>query len=319
MKTYNFRRKAGSSQQPSTVFSLAIILLSLALLAGCSSTGRVVVDSANQNSRVRVVVIHFTVADFQESLDLLTLPSDRPVSSHYLVPEPDDPSYQKNRLKLYVLVAEEQRAWHAGTSYWAGKIALNDMSIGIENVNRAYCHSAEESPIVELPAEDLEEEPASICFFPDFPNAQMDMLIELLEGIMERHPDVLPINIIGHSDIAPQRKIDPGPRFPWQRLYRMGFGAWYDNDTVVRYWEQFSTQIPPTLKLQEALHAYGYEIDLTGEADTQNHNVVRAFQMHFIPWRVTGTFDRESAAVLFALIEKYRESDLEQLLQIDSE
>ena len=117
----------------------------------------------------------------------------------------------------------------------------------------------------------------------------------------------------------PQRKIDPGPRFPWQRLYRLGFGAWYDEETVIRYWEQFNDQMPTTLQLQDALHTYGYGIELSGEADEQSRNVVRAFQMHFMPWGVSGTFDEKSAAVLFALIEKYRESELDRLLQAVTE
>ena len=282
-------------------------MMALLMTAGCTSSSPVLVESANQNSRVRVVVIHHTVSDFQESLDALTLPSSRPVSSHYLVPEPDDPSYTKKQLKLHKLVSEEQRAWHAGVSYWNGRSALNDMSIGIELVNQTRCYESAQSPDPENPDE--------ICFYHDFSIAQIDMLLDLLEGILERHPDVQANNIVGHADIAPQRKIDPGPRFPWQRLYRQGFGAWYDDETVISYWEQFKTQMPSTLQLQDALHTYGYEIELSGEPDLQNHNVVRAFQMHFVPWRVSGTFDAESAATLFALIEKYQNDDLERLLQ----
>ena len=293
------------------VKSCLVGTMALLMTAGCTSSAPVVVESANQNSRVRVVVIHHTVSDFQESLDALTLPSNRPVSSHYLVPEPDDPSYTKKQLKLHKLVAEEQRAWHAGVSYWNGRSALNDMSIGIELVNQTHCYESAQSPDPENPDE--------ICFFPDFSISQIDMLLDLLEGILERHPDLQPTNIIGHADIAPQRKIDPGPRFPWQRLYRQGFGAWYDDETVIRYWEQFKTQMPSTLQLQEALYTYGYEIELSGEPDLQNHKVVRAFQMHFVPWHVSGTFDAESAAALFALIEKYRSDDLERLLQPSAE
>lgn len=280
------------------------------MVGGCASTSRVVVNSANQNSRVTVVVLHHTTADFQESLDILTLPSSRPVSSHYLVPEPDDPSYSEKRLKLHALVPEEQRAWHAGKSYWAGRSVLNDMSIGIELVNRSYCHNNAENPAGGDP-----EDPASICFYPDFPIAQIDMLLDLLGEILERHPDIKPTNIIGHADVAPQRKIDPGPRFPWQRLYRLGFGAWYDDETVISYWERFNSKMPSLLQLRDALHTYGYEIELSGDFDAQDRNVVRAFQMHFVPWRVSGTFDAVSAAVLFALIEKYRSPDLERLLQ----
>jgi N-acetylmuramoyl-L-alanine amidase len=303
------------SSRPVQRLNCSLVITMLILLAtGCTSSSPVVLESANQNSRVRVVVIHHTSIDFQESLDVLSLPSERPVSSHYLVPEPDDPSYTKKLLKLHSLVAEEQRAWHAGVSYWAGRSALNDMSIGIELVNQTHCYTEETIEDEESPDPD---NPDEICFYPDFAISQIDMLLDLLGEILERHPDVQPINIIGHSDVAPQRKIDPGPRFPWQRLYRQGFGAWYDDETVIRYWQQFKTQMPTTLQLQDALHTYGYEIELSGAPDLQNHNVVRAFQMHFVPWHVSGKFTAESAAALFALIEKYRSNDLERLLQLN--
>jgi len=142
-------------------------------------------------------------------------------------------------------------------------------------------------------------------------------LLDLLKGILERHTEVKPTHIIGHSDIAPQRKIDPGPRFPWQRLYRLGYGAWYDDETVVRYWEQFRKEMPPVLTLQTALNTYGYDIELSGTHDSQSRNVVRAFQMHFLPWQVTSEFTAETAAVLYALLEKYYAPELELLLAED--
>ncbi len=299
----------------------AAMLITIALAA--TSCGKqdpvVVVESDNQDSRVRVVVIHHTTADFQESFDLLTKNSDRPVSSHYLIPEPDDPSYSNKDLKLYSLVPEEARAWHAGSSYWAGRTALNDMSIGIELVNQTYCYRPEEATDSEEVLNDSDnQEAARICFYPDFPDSQLEILTDLLKGILERHPEVKPTQIVGHSDIAPQRKIDPGPRFPWQRLYRLGYGAWYDDDTVIGYWEQFRKELPPVLTLQAALRTYGYGIDLSGEHDTQSRNVVRAFQMHFLPWQVTGEFNEDTVAVLYALLDKYYSSELELLMSGDN-
>jgi len=290
-----------------TLGSLIVVMLAA---IGCDSKDTVVVDSENQDTRVRIVVIHHTTADFQDSLDILTKRSDNPVSSHYLVPEPGDPSYSKNDLKLYSLVSEEARAWHAGSSYWAGKTSLNDMSIGIELVNQTYCRKSEEP----IPPEATDQEPARICFYPDFAEPQLDILLDLLKGILARHTEVKPTHIIGHSDIAPQRKIDPGPRFPWQRLYRLGYGAWYDDDTVWKYWEFFRREMPTVLTLQTALHTYGYSIELSGEHDKQSRNVVRAFQMHFLPWQVTGEFSVETAATLIALLDKYYRSELELLM-----
>ena len=298
-----------------TLGKMAAILLTLIFATSSCDTkdSVVVVESENQDTRVRVVVIHHTTADFQESFDILTKKSSRPVSSHYLVPEPGDPSYSNKDLSLYSLVSEEARAWHAGSSYWAGKTSLNDISIGIELVNQTWCHRSKEV----IAPEAIDQEPARICFYPDFAEPQLEILTDLLKGILDRHTEVKPTHIIGHSDIAPQRKIDPGPRFPWQRLYRLGYGAWYDDETVIKYWEQFRKEIPPVLTLQTALHTYGYGIELSGEHDAQSRNVVRAFQMHFLPWLVSEQFTDETVAVLYALLEKYYPAKLELLLAED--
>jgi len=298
----------------------AIFLASLLIITGCATqtSGRVksgvadsvMVESENQDTRVRLIVIHHTTGDFNDSFHVLTKKTERPVSSHYLIPEPGDPSYPEKDLKLYALVSEEKRAWHAGSSYWAGKTSLNDMSVGIELVNQTYCRNSE----LPIPEGQEDQETPRICFYPDFDDTQLAILADLLEGILERHPDVKPTDIVGHADITPQRKIDPGPRFPWQRLYRLGYGAWYDDDTVFNYWEQFRLEIPLVLTLQTALNHYGYDIQLSGENDRQSRNVVRAFQMHFLPWQVTGEFNDQTVAVLYALLEKYRPEKLELLL-----
>ena len=289
---------------------LAVLPSLLLFTTACDTKNEVVIESENQDTRVRVIVIHHTTGDFKDSLNVLTKRTDRPVSSHYLVPEPGDPSYADSDLKLYSLVSEEARAWHAGTSYWAGKTALNDMSIGIELVNQTYCRKSERP----IPADAIDQTPERLCFYPDFAEPQLEILLDLLKGITERHTEVKATHIVGHSDIAPQRKIDPGPRFPWQRLYRLGYGAWYDDETVFKYWEQFRGESPSVLTLQTALHTYGYGIELSGEHDRQSQNVVRAFQMHFLPWQVTSEFNDDTVAALFALLEKYYPAKLEQVL-----
>lgn len=305
-------------------FSLALVFLALILSACSSQNGMadkdsisqktIFVNSANQDTRVRIIVIHHTSEDFAGSLSILTRDSSNPVSSHYLIPEPFDPSYTDNELKLYQLVPEEARAWHAGGSYWDSKTSLNDMSVGIEIVNRTYCRNADQ---VVAPSQNESEE-ARICFYPDFAESQIVILTDLLKGLLERHTEVTPTNIVGHSDIAPQRKIDPGPRFPWQRLFKLGYGAWFDDETVVKYWQQFRLTMPPLPTLQTALHEYGYDIDLTGIDDEQTRNVVRAFQLHFLPYKVTRQFDAETAAILYALLEKYHPERLEKLSVMDA-
>lgn len=296
-------------KMPGRFRNLFITFLAAFNIVACSSVQTT--DSANQNSRVSIIVIHHTSADFGDSLNILTKPSSYPVSSHYLIPEPGDPSYGKNALKIYQLVDESRRAWHAGTSYWGGKSGLNDQSIGIELVNRTWCHAGDDG------VNPYTGETDRLCFYPDFADGQLELLTGLLDEILKRHPDVKPTNIIGHSDIAPDRKIDPGPRFPWQRLAALGYGAWFDEETVIRYWEKFRAEPLPLINVQKALAAYGYKIELTGEDDEQTRNVVRAFQLHFQPYKVTREIDPETAAILFALLDKYYPEQLDELLRVD--
>ena len=244
----------------------------LFMATACStsgSRGMVVIDSANQDSRVNVLVIHHTSEDFGGSLNILTQPSSYPVSSHYLIPEPGDPTYGKSKLRVYQLVDENRRAWHAGVSHWGGKDGINDQSIGIELVNQTWCHASDESKDPETGY------PERICFYPDFDDGQLALLTELLGDILERHPDITPTHIVGHSDVAPDRKIDPGPRFPWERLAKLGYGAWFDDETVIRYWERFLKEPLPLVNIQNALATYGYGIEPTGEDDEQTRNVLR--------------------------------------------
>ncbi len=280
----------------------------LVFITACTTSGKLnSIPSVNYNSRVSIIVIHHTSANYQESVDILTKASSRPVSSHYLVPDPSDSSYTRKKLEVQELVPETERAWHAGRSYWAGKSGLNDQSIGIEVVNQTYCKQPS-SP---------ENKAPRLCFYPDFAEPQMVLLVNLLKDILERHPDIKPINIIGHSDIAPGRKIDPGPRFPWERLHKLGIGAWFDDATVVKYWEQFSVTPLPLVNIQKALGVYGYKIEPTGVLDEQTRNVLRAFQLHFRPSQVTSQPTLETTAILFALIEKYRPRKLDELLTVD--
>ena len=297
--------------KPRLRHSIYGILFLFSILSGC--TGVRSTESANYNSRVSIVVIHHTTANFADSLQILTVPSANSVSSHYLLPEPDDKSYSNSRVQTYELVPESKRAWHAGTSYWAGKTGLNDQSIGIELVNQTWCHSSgmDVNPYV--------GNPDRLCFYPDFADSQIALLVDLLDDILARHPDIKATNIIGHADIAPDRKIDPGPRFPWQRLAILGYGAWFDDQTVIRYWEQFRVQRLPLVNVQRALSAYGYGIEVTGEDDEQTRNVLRAFQMHFRPMEVTSQPTLETTATLFALIEKYYPEQLDELLLIETE
>jgi N-acetylmuramoyl-L-alanine amidase len=297
------------SRQNSAVILLwrGAITALLLLFSGCSHNPAFIqVDqqyqSANRNDRVRFVVIHYTAGNWQQSLDVLTKPGKRPVSSHYLIPGSGDPTYPADRpLKVYQLVPEQQRAWHAGDSRWEDRTGLNDHSIGIELVNESWC---EKQP------NQLQQQ-AELCVAADFDPAQLQLLLALLKDILARNTDISPTRVLGHSDIVPLRKQDPGSRFPWQWLAANGVGAWYDAAVMQKYWQQVPT-LPEIKTVQRALQLYGYGIAITGEHDAQSRAYLLAFQRHFVPEQLTGEPDLKTIAVLWALLEKYFPKALQQ-------
>ncbi|WP_295799793.1 N-acetylmuramoyl-L-alanine amidase [uncultured Microbulbifer sp.] len=297
---------------PKLLTSVSPILFLAALgLSGCASSGMnhqsdaydiEVVPSKNASERVRFLVLHFTAIDFGTSLRVLTQPSSSPVSSHYLVPENNDPSYPHDDLRVYQLVDEYRRAWHAGRSAWEDRSQLNDHSIGIEIVNTAHCEPPPESS----PG----AEPEAVCFFPEFDPEQIDLVIALSRDILARYPDITPTRVIGHGDIIPHYKIDPGPKFPWQKLAEAGIGAWYDDATVERHLEYLdgnTTSDADSVRRRFAqwLADYGYGIDPETASEEEISLYTRAFQFHFRPWKADGEVDNQTRAILLALLEKY--------------
>ena len=268
-------------------------------LIGCSGLNYVDVTSTNQNSRVDYLVIHATSELFWESLRLLSTPNSNPVSSHYLVPYLEDPTYQEDDLRVYRLVSEERRAWHAGVSQWGDEIALNDRSIGIELVNDFNCKD-QGGPKRLADSINLK------CTFPDYPKNQTNLVLSLIKEILNRHPEIDPVDIVAHSDIAPNRKSDPGPKFPWEEFYKHGIGAWYDIKDFNEQLSNLKQQPPSILDVQCALSIYGYPLELTGVQDKQSQFAFRAFQLHFRPANYNGLIDEETTAILYALNKKYR-------------
>lgn len=270
------------------------------LLSGCgtgavqslSGKGYLVdtsISSPNQASRVHTLVMHYTVAALAESIEILTDPNRTPrVSAHYLVPDTADDAQP---FRVYELVPEGCEARHAGASYWQGVRTLNASAIGIEIVNSGF------------PAEDADL-PLMLRRWYPYSQKQIAVVAALSATIIERHK-ITPDRVVGHSDIAPGRKEDPGPMFPWQHLYaQYQIGAWPDAD-VVAYYQQASPFRADFLTLQKKLLAYGYEAPQTGVLDAQTVNVVAAFQMHFRAARYDGQPDIETVAILDALLKKY--------------
>lgn len=290
---------------------LTVSFIVFVFLTSCATFPLEEMPSKNFSHRVKFLVMHYTAIDYQRSVNALV--KGNSVSSHYLVPERFDPSYPHDELKVLQLVDESKRAWHAGNSFWQGRTDLNDQSIGIEIVNIPECHRAAETNAISHEI-DNENGDHRLCVFPDYDPKQIELLIALSKDILARNPDIGPTQIVGHSDIAPSRKNDPGPRFPWFQLYKAGIGAWYDNDTVTRYWHTFLEQKPSIALVQNALRRYGYNVVETGVFDSQTFDVISAFQMHFLPWQVTGEADVKTVATLFALLDKYFNPRLEKLM-----
>ena len=266
-----------------------LYLLIFIFLIGCSSNNYIIVDSENYDSRVKYLVIHYTSEGLEDSINLLTTKTNHPVSSHYLIAED---------AQIYQLVSETKRAWHAGKSFWRGERGLNDSSIGIEIVNKSGCMMPMERLITFY-------EILEYCNFVEYPKVQINQLIKLSKEIIARHPRIKPYNIVAHSDIAPTRKIDPGPLFPWKDLADQGVGAWYDQIDYISFQEIFSKKLPDLKLLQKKLRKLGYEIEPTGANDFQSISAIRSFQLHFRPKKYDGFFDVETAAILYALLKKY--------------
>ncbi|KAA6103928.1 MULTISPECIES: N-acetylmuramoyl-L-alanine amidase [Pantoea] len=268
----------------------AVLLLAMALLlSACQSTlearNGYWVDSAHPaqgaRPRIKVVVIHYTAEDFPSSLATLT---DRNVSAHYLIPQ--QPPQKNGAGVIWQLVPENQLAWHAGPSFWRGATRINDTSIGIEIVNDGYRRTLTGRQ------------------WQPFTAAQITALIALVRDISQRY-GISPENIVGHSDIAPQRKQDPGPLFPWQQLARQGLGAWPDAATVQRYLANQPPDAPvECAALLTALQRYGYDV-AAAQTPQMQRKLIAAFQMHFRPRDYRGEADAETLAIARALLAKY--------------
>ncbi|MCM2131222.1 N-acetylmuramoyl-L-alanine amidase [Larsenimonas rhizosphaerae] len=231
--------------------------------------------------RIRFLVLHFTSDDNAAAFRALQGPN---VSAHYLITA--NPARSGSVPVVLQMVPEARRAWHAGVSAWQGRHHLNDTSIGVEIVN--------DGP-----------EEGTLAGWAPYSDTQIEALIALARDIQARY-HLNPTEIVGHSDIAPRRKVDPGPLFPWKRLYEAGIGAWPNDDVVAGYQRHFNRHPPPLHAFLTALAAYGYDVTPVTRLDDQARAAVRAFQMHFRPADYSGEPDTQTAAILWALLARYR-------------
>jgi N-acetylmuramoyl-L-alanine amidase len=205
--------------------------------------------------RANYVILHYTSDDTAEhALRTLTDPVSK-VSAHYLIARDG---------RIYALVDERSRAWHAGVSYWGGNRDVNSSAIGIELDNNG-------------------REPFSAPL--------VDALLLLLGDLKERF-SIPTANFIGHSDVAPRRKVDPGRAFPWQRMALAGFGLWCDPPYGA----------PPQADGITLLDAFGYDVVNPPAA-------ISAFKLHFAPDGDLQQLTDDDRALLACLLDKKRQGD----------
>jgi N-acetylmuramoyl-L-alanine amidase len=218
-----------------------------------------------------MILLHYTgMEDADTALQRLCA-VESGVSAHYFVHEDG---------RIVQMVPEERRAWHAGHSFWAGETDINSCSIGIEIHN-----------------------PGHDFGYPDFPPRQVAAVISLCRAIMLRRA-VPADRVLAHSDVAPERKQDPGEKFPWRLLAESGIGHWVNPAPLMDSPNfEMGDRGEAIAKLQTALARYGYGLPTDGYFDEKTRCVVAAFQRHFRPTRIDGVLDSSTLITLRALLE----------------
>ncbi len=220
---------------------------------------------------IDALILHYTgMEDAEGALKWLCTPESG-VSAHYFIHEDG---------RIVQMVPEERRAWHAGAAGWAGECDINGCSIGIEIANGGPDSEA-----------------------PEFPPEQMAAVIALCRDIIVRH-SIAPGRVLGHSDVAPGRKIDPGVYFDWQKLHESGVGLWVEPEKIIKGHElRPGDEGREVREFQQALAAYGYGQRVGGFYCEGTRIVVAAFQRHFRPALVDGIGDVSTQKTLRKLLQ----------------
>lgn len=213
---------------------------------------------------VDILLLHYTgMKTGHEALERLCDPAAK-VSAHYLVEEDG---------QVFQLVAEEQRAWHAGVACWAGESDINSRSIGIEIVN-----------------------PGHEWGYRPFPAVQMEAVAKLCRDILSRHP-IPPARVLAHSDVAPTRKEDPGELFDWAWLAAQGIGLWPRQGLNLSENGDVNTAT-----FLQKLARFGYPLDPSAPESPETIAAICAFQRHFRPADLSGQIDAQCATILDDLL-----------------
>ena len=229
----------------------------------------------DRKAPVELLILHYTgMPTGEDAMARLCDPAAK-VSAHYTVEEDG---------RVFAHVAEEKRAWHAGVSCWKGKDDVNSRSIGIEIVN-----------------------PGHEFGYQRFPAAQIESVVVLASDILSRH-GIPAAHVLGHSDVAPDRKEDPGELFPWQHLAEQGIGLWAETGEVAGNLLGEHSAEGAVRELQDLLAKFGYCVKVDGHYGERTRKVVTAFQRHFNPGDIgspdEGYADGQTLTILHELIAK---------------
>ena len=211
---------------------------------------------------IKFVIIHYTGMQSEiESIDRLKDKKCK-VSCHYLI---------NRKGHVIQMVKDKNVAWHAGRSKWKKYVNLNNVSLGIELVNRGHQYG-----------------------YQNFSTKQINSLIKLCKNLKKKY-SIRKENFLGHSDIAPLRKIDPGEKFPWEKLSSHKIGKWFENDFTTT--KNFAVIKKKRSIFFKNLHKIGYRYFSKNRSSKNDKKIIKSFQRRYLPKKVNGELDAKSIEI----------------------